>query len=164
MTVIRASVRPRLALVIALLGALLAGGSMLRGDQSVKAEPARKKTAPLEGAWRKFGVRNPDTGKIERVQDGGGETIKMITGGRWSWTHTQGDRAVAGLGGTYTLKDDEYTETVEYSIGPGFEAHIGRPFTYTVKFDGDKFSMTGTIEVRGMRFTIDEVWERVAAR
>ena len=138
-----------------------AGGTCLRGDEPAKASATGRAIA--EGAWRKLGNRNPQTGKIDPPPEGL-ETIKLIVGGRWVWTLTKDGRAIAGLGGTYTIKDDQYTERVEYAITDGFEAHIGRSFTFTSKYEGNTWNMKGTLVVRDMEFKIDEDWERVTPK
>ena len=84
-----------------------------------------------------------------------GGRLKFLTGKHW--TVTQADPKT-GLtifhhGGTYTLKGDEYIETVEYA-NESTTNLISQAFKFTVKVEGDTLTQTGI----GNPWT--EIWKR----
>jgi hypothetical protein len=62
------------------------------------------------------------------------------------------------LGGTYTLKGDEYVETPEYGVGDVLDQLKGKPQVFKWKIEGNKWYHTGKLS---SGLTIEEVWERV---
>lgn len=74
--------------------------------------------APLAGAWRITG-REGQNGEIAVIRKGPRRTIKIMSGTRFQWTaYNVETKQFSGCGGgTYILKDGQYTETIEYFLG-----------------------------------------------
>jgi hypothetical protein len=76
-----------------------------------------------------------------RVSDANVGELKFIGDRHWSVSRLKPGtgRLDYHMGGTYTLKGDEYVETVEYGTG----GPIGETFTYKLTVEGDRFVQTG---------------------
>lgn len=84
-----------------------------------------------------------------------GRGFKFITASHWLVTQADEKTGVVVIhhGGTYTLKGNRYTETVQYA-DPSSVNFIGREFNFTIKVEGDTLTSTGTDN------SWNEVWKR----
>ena len=76
-----------------------------------------------------------------RVSEANVGELKFIGDKHWSVSRLKPGtgRLDYHMGGTYTLNDNEYVETVEYGTG----GPIGETFTYKLTVEGDKFIQAG---------------------
>jgi hypothetical protein len=148
----------RLSLVVLVVSCLGLGLWETKGQDKDK-EPAAKAKAPMEGAWNQASQIDAETGKSVTLPDGVKMT-KIITGGRWNWTVVTEGRIVAAAGGTYTLKDDVFTENVMFIAGDTLKHLVGKSFAYPVKIEDGKWHLQGTFKLDEGDMVIDEIWER----
>ena len=121
---------------------------------------ADDKANPVEGAWNQVEQKNGESQQYVKPPEGTVMT-ECIVGGRFIWTVVEKGKVTAIAGGRYKVDKDKFTEIIEYVSGAGVpESFVGSSFEFTVKFDGDKMSKVGTIQVGGQDYKIDEKWER----
>jgi uncharacterized protein (DUF2147 family) len=88
--------------------------------------------------------------------------LKTFTGTRWSAAWYSRDKKVfegAG-GGTYLLKGNQYTETVEYYSWDA--PTVGKTFTFTMSIENGMLHQSGFIEYRdNKRYIIDEWYKKI---
>src|SRR5271154_3045117 len=142
------------------IGLLLLGGGIGLGlwntsrpsmAYSNAALPSQLIGNNLIGVW--IFVGEPDN-VSEAPATGGG--LKFFTGKHWCITQAN---PTSGLtiyhhGGTYTLKGDQYAETVEYA-NENTKSLIKKTFHFTIKIEGVTLTQTGTDN------SWSEVWKRV---
>ena len=124
---------------------------VLRADDKAPATASASNLAKeLQGTWVLIGK----PGEAEETP-GKGSRLKFITGKHWTITQADPETGVTVFhhGGTYSLKGDEYVETVEYANESTKEL-IKQTFKFTMKVEGDKLTQTGI----GNPF--NEVWKR----
>jgi len=104
----------------------------------------------LVGTWILVGK----PGEVGQAPATGGR-LKFFTGRHWTVTQADPDTGVTLFhhGGTYTLKGNEYLETVEYA-NESTKDLIKQTFKFSIKVEGDTFTQTGI----GNPWT--EVWKR----
>lgn len=92
----------------------------------------------LVGAWTMVGT--PDGEKAPEGQ----RQLKFIGEKGWmiSISDTKTGKVAFHHGGTFTLKGDEYTETLEYANESTSEM-IGQSFKFKVKVEGDTLTQIG---------------------
>lgn len=133
-----------LVAVVSLCGTIAVSRADLRSNGV--AERGR-----LEGTWTHSFKGNRDL-----VQ------IKILNQDHFVWsTYERKTREViATAGGTYTFKDNTYKERVDFGhfAAAGFQETVGKEQTFTVKFDGDKWFVSGTLS-NGVE--IKEEWRRL---
>lgn len=139
------------ALVCMGLGAILGG---LRADNASKEKTLR---ASLVGTWRLTSMKvNSKENNLPQTFI----TYKHVTPVGFIWlSHDKATGKVfRAAGGTYTVRDDTYTETVEYGMSSDFEVVKNAQHAFTAQVDTDTWHHTGKL-ANGT--TIEEVWERV---
>jgi hypothetical protein len=118
-----------------------------------KATPA---AAPLQLAKALIGtwILAGEPGKVGEVPEAGGR-LKFFTGRHWAITQADPQTGVTLFhhGGTYTLKGNEYLETVEYA-NENTTNLIKQTFKFTLQIEGDTLTQTGV----GNAW--NEVWKR----
>ena len=112
----------------------------------------------LDGAWQLVSIKDPRTKRM-RPLPAGIEMIKLVAGGRYSWTVVQQGKAVAGAGGRYKVNGDSYTEEVTYALGDNNQAMVGHSFDFTWKIENGKWHHVGTLKVGTVAQEVDELWE-----
>jgi hypothetical protein len=116
--------------------------------------------ANIKGAWKLLRAQYGESAMKDQSPDD--FAYKLITDTRWSSAYYNlKEKTFEGAGGgTYTLKGDQYTETIEYfSWEP--EA-TGKKFNFTLKIEKGLLHQVGTIEYKGNpKYVIDEWYERV---
>ena len=92
----------------------------------------------------------------------GYSTLKMITPTHFIWTMIDKDGNIAsGAGGTYTMKDGVYTETILYTL-PGMQSWKGKKGIYNVEIKGNQLNISGYLEFDNERKIENiESWEKV---
>ncbi|MBD2755071.1 membrane or secreted protein [Spirosoma validum] len=127
-------------------------------SQSVKQTFTRieEKSTPLTGLWRITGRAN-DAGQITTMQRGPRKTIKLLTGSRFQWAaiNPQTKQFSGTGGGTYTLKDGQYTETIDFFSRDN--SRVGRSLTFSTEINGTEWHHTGQSSTGG---TVNEIWSR----
>lgn len=122
------------------------------------AEEKEAPKNPLLGSWElvrfKYGDA-PDYSDFAK----GTRRLKLITDTHWSWVQydTAGLKEVkSGMGGPYTLKGEDYTETAEFATGE-MVRFLDKTHPFKVRVEGDKWFLSGTL-ANGLR--IEEIWQR----
>ena len=129
--------------------ALVTSPPDIRGDDA-------KADNKLIGTWKVISAKY-DGKEVKRPD--GYTHLKHVTPTQFMWAIYDGEGKVeAVLGGSYTLKGNEYIEVPEYGMGGALEQLKGKPQTFTWKVDGNKWHHTGKLS---SGLTIEEVWERV---
>lgn len=109
------------------------------------------KTSPLDGTWElASGQPLPK----------GARDIKIIADGHFIFVayDTESGKPLYTGGGTYILKGRFYTEHINFMSDEISAGMIGKDQNFSIKWDGDKFTQTGTLS-NGK--TLSEVWNRV---
>jgi beta-lactamase regulating signal transducer with metallopeptidase domain len=121
----------------ALLFAIL-GLATLTDAQSGKSENPRL-SKDLIGTWVFVGA----VGEAGETPASGGRH-KEITDGQWSLTETDPKTGVTNFhhGGIWSLKGNEYAETVQYANASTAEL-LKRTFKFTAKVEGDTLTLIG---------------------
>lgn len=111
---------------------------------------------PLTGLWRITGRAN-DAGQVSPLQRGPRKTIKLLTGSRFQWAaiNPQTKQFFGTGGGTYTLKDGQYTETIDFFSRDN--SRVGRSLTFKADLAGTEWRHSGQSSTGG---TVNEVWSR----
>jgi hypothetical protein len=132
----------------------LAAAFALASARSPADEP--KPENKLVGTWKRVSAKYDGT---EANLPAGYTALKHVTPTQFMWAVYDGDGKVeAALGGSYTLKGDDYVETPEYGVGDILGQLKGKPQAFTWKVDGNKWHHMGKLS---SGLTIEEVWERV---
>jgi hypothetical protein len=130
--------------------------SLAQVSKIAKKKASAKPT--LDGAWRLVSIKDPRTQRM-RPLPGGIETIKLLVGGRYSWTVVQNGKAVGGAGGRYKVDGESYTEDVTYALGDNNQVMVGHSFDFTWKIENGKWHHMGTLKVGTAAQEVDELWE-----
>lgn len=111
---------------------------------------------PLTGLWRITG-RATDGGQVTAMQRGPRKTIKLLTGSRFQWAaiNPQTKQFSGTGGGTYTLKDGNYTETIDFFSRDN--SRVGRSLTFKADLTGTEWRHSGQSSTGG---PVNEVWSR----
>ncbi|WP_461088001.1 membrane or secreted protein [Spirosoma gilvum] len=111
---------------------------------------------PLTGLWRITGRAN-DAGQMTTMQRGSRKTIKLLTGSRFQWVavNPQTKQFSGTGGGTYTLKDGKYTETID--LFSRDNSRVGRSLTFGADIQNNEWHHTGQSSTGG---AVNEIWSR----
>lgn len=110
----------------------------------------------LVGLWRITGRAN-ETGQLTTMPRGARKTIKLMTGSRFQWAaiNPETKQFFGTGGGTYTLADGKYTETIDFFSRDN--SRVGRSLTFMADLSQDTWRHTGQSSTGGK---VDEVWSR----
>ena len=124
--------------------------------RSEEAKGDAKSENKLVGTWKLVSAKY---GGQEVQRPEGLTQLKHVTPTQFMWAvyDTEG-RVSSALGGSYTLKGDNYVETPEYGVGDVVDQLKGKPQEFTWKIEGNKWYHNGKLS---SGLTIEEVWERV---
>jgi hypothetical protein len=123
-------------------------------DEPKKADTHRDNK--LTGTWKRVSAKFDGQ---ESALPAGFTQLKHVTPTQFMWAvYGEDGKVVAALGGTYSLKGDEYVETPEYGVGDNLDALKGKPQEFKWKIEGNKWYHNGKLSTG---LTIEEVWERV---
>ncbi len=115
----------------------------------------------LTGAWKIVRSQYGEDKMLDRGKDDD-IAIKIFSKTRWTGTfYDRTNKKFGGSGGgTYALKGDQYTETLEYFSWES-EA-VGKTFTFVMKMENGLLHQKGIIEYKGSKnYLIDEWYKRV---
>ena len=115
---------------------------------------------PLPGTWELIRMKYGPATEFSNFPKER-RRLKLITDTHWSWVEydTVGKKEVKmGAGGVYVLKDDIYTETMEFATGEYMLALLDKKHAFKVRVEGDKWFVTGELN-NGLK--IEEIWQRV---
>jgi hypothetical protein len=84
--------------------------------------------------------------------------MKLITDTHFTWVgfSTIDKKVSSSAGGKYTLDGNTYTESIDFGLN--MDTYIGQKHAFTVKVEGDRLFMSGSLS-DGL--SIAEIWERV---
>jgi hypothetical protein len=112
-------------------------------------------STPLSHLWQIVGRAQQD-GSMGEIKKGARKTVKIMTNNRFQWIalNTQ-TKAFSGTGGgTYTLKDGKYTETIEFFSRDN--TRVGASLVFDAKVEGNKWIHTGKSSKGD---PVHEIWE-----
>ena len=120
------------------------------GAETGKDEVTGKLRQQLLGAW----IMAPKSGADAAADSRIGVQQKFFGLGHWIYTLSDPETGelVGSHGGTYTLKGDEYEETIVYAAF-STEEMIGQSFKFKLTVDGDRLMQRGI----GNRFNEDYI-------
>lgn len=132
-------------------------------SNQVQASPSPKSAAAtlsdLMGTWRIVSYKYGDEAKFtawpkDQVM------LKHMTATHFTWaTYDAKTGKVSRMaGGTYSFKNNEYVENLQYGMGDDVTALIGKPQKFTDQVDGAQWHHSGLLS-QGLK--IEEKWERV---
>ncbi|WP_080241088.1 membrane or secreted protein [Spirosoma rigui] len=110
----------------------------------------------LVGLWRITGRTN-DAGQLMTMPRGARKTIKLMTGSRFQWAaiNPETKQFFGTGGGTYTLADGNYTETIDFFSRDN--SRVGRSLRFNADVSQNSWHHTGQSSTGGK---VDEVWSR----
>jgi len=117
-------------------------------------------SAPLNhlGTWQLVSLKY---GEESKWSDAPPEQrrLKHITATHFTWVAYEGasGKVLTMAGGTYTLSEGAYAETIDYA-GEGMTDYLGKKQSFTIRVEGDKLHQSGQLS-DGLK--IEEVWQRV---
>jgi hypothetical protein len=111
------------------------------------------------GAWQLTSFKYGDTQEGFTDYPEGPRRIKLITDTHFTWVEfdVATKRAEGMAGGACSRIGDSYTESIDFA-DLGMSPYLGAKHTFTVRVEGDKFFLSGSL-ADGL--VIEEVWERV---
>jgi len=114
-------------------------------------------STPATATYRITGRMSND-GKITTMQRGARKTLKMLTGTRFQWAaiNPETKQFMGTGGGTYSIKDGKYTETIEFFSRDNSRVGASLTFDYDLK-DGKDWHHSG-LSSAGAK--IYEVWSK----
>jgi len=124
----------------------------------LKFQRADNGSAPLAGVWQISG-RNDKDGNFTKIKHSGTrKTLKLLTGTYFQWFAIDpGEKKFFGTGGgTYTFKDGEYTENIEFFSKDN--SRVGASLKFNDKIENEKWNHTG-LSSKGE--PLNEVWEKI---
>jgi hypothetical protein len=136
-------------------GCLVVVAVLAAAAQADDPKDEAKADNKLVGTWKRVSAKFD--GKDSALPEGHTQ-LKHVTPTQFTWlVYGEDGKVAAALGGTYTLKGDEYVETPEYGM-EGYEQLKGKPQVFKWKLEGNKWYHNGKLSTG---LTIEEVWERV---
>lgn len=114
------------------------------------------KTGNLDGLWR-ITSRVNEAGVMTEMQKGDRKTLKICSAGRFQWfAINPAEKGFYGTGGgTYTLTDGKYTETIEFFSRDN--SRVGTSLGFEATINENKWRHSGKSSVGK---PVDEIWER----
>jgi hypothetical protein len=138
---------------------LLAAITSTRAETPTKIETDEKVLRErLVGSWKILSASfngKPSKLHAESV------TIKHITPVHIIWIGYQPEQRqiFRSSGGSWTIRDGKYSETMRYGIGENFrEKSFGKSFSFDCRFEGNKWIQSGTMPDGTV---LEEIWQRI---
>jgi hypothetical protein len=116
----------------------------------------------IKGAWKMLKSKYGDEKEFVNYKKDELASYKMFTGSRWAASvyDLQKKKISGTAGGSYTVKGDQYVETVEYYSWNA--ATEGKVFTFTLKIENGMLHQFGHMEYQdNPKYLIDEWYTRV---
>ena len=118
----------------------------------------KKDSAPIQGTWQlvsyKYGAASSSFSDCsENIRH-----IKVINETHFIWVifDTLSRRVVSSAGGSYTLKGNTYTESIDFGLE--MDPYLKNKCPYTVKVEEDMLFQSGFLTPT---YKIEEIWKRV---
>ena len=89
---------------------------------------------------------------------GGQRHVKIVSDTHFAFGSMEADGDIFAGGGTYALTDSTYTEDIRYHTLGWL---VGQRLEFKHYFEDGKWYHTGTFDIKGHRFTVNEIWQRV---
>ena len=131
---------------------------ILAAHNSAASEPKGEATTAnrLVGTWK---LVSANYGGRESTLPKEATTLKHVTPMHYMWVTFDKDGQVTRTqGGPYMFDGGVLKSTPEYGLGREFEPIKGKQQLFKVKFDGNRWTQSGTLSTGT---TLEEVWERV---
>jgi len=127
----------------------------LAGEEIWERIDASAPASTLAGVWRITG--REQEGKMVAMPAGARKTIKILSGTRFQWAAINPEtRQLFGTGGgTYSLTNGKYTETIEFF--PRDPQRVGMSLTFDAAVNGKRWEHQGK-STAGT--PVHEVWEK----
>ncbi|MCY7352656.1 MAG: membrane or secreted protein [Cytophagaceae bacterium] len=134
----------------------LSNAQMTLGSLNFERIDEPSAQTPLAGLWRITGREGQD-GQMGTMQRGARKTIKLLTGTRFQWAaiNPQTKQFSGCGGGTYTMKDGKYTETIDFFSRDN--TRVGRSLSFDYSLSGDVWDHRGMSSTGGK---VHEAWSR----
>jgi hypothetical protein len=103
--------------------------------------------------WYKYGTNQTGFTDFPQSQ----RRIKLITETHFTWVQfdTATKKVSGTAGGTYSLNENTYTESIDFGLA--MDTYLGQKHAFTIRVEGEKFSLSGSL-ADGLK--IEEVWQR----
>lgn len=110
------------------------------------------------GTWQLVSFKYGEESKWSDAPEGQ-RRLKLITDTHFTWVayEVASGKVQSMAGGTYTLTNGAYTESIVYA-GEGMTDYLGKKQSFTIRVEGDKLHQSGQLS-DGLK--IEEVWQRV---
>jgi hypothetical protein len=133
------------------------GRAAPQAAETKDATSDQDQTKLVEGVWRIAGIGGNQGKEFSTPPY---DEYKIMTAGHYLWLSfdPRTGQVVRSGGGTYTLKNGNYTARVECSNSDDLRAIIGQEYQGTCRVEGKKWYHYGSMP-NGAGF--DELWERV---
>jgi len=89
---------------------------------------------------------------------GGHRHIKVLTDTHFAFGSRETGGGIFAGGGTYSFTDSTYTENIQYHT---LDWLVGQRLEFKHYFEDGKWYHSGTFAIKGRRFTVNEIWEKV---
>jgi hypothetical protein len=110
----------------------------------------------LAGNWQ-ITARAGQDGQMNEMKRGPRKTLKICSGTRFQWIAINPEtKEFSGTGGgTYTLKDSKYVETIEFFSRDN--SRVGASLAFDAKVEGEKWHHSGKSSKGD---NVNEIWEK----
>ncbi len=114
----------------------------LNWHEELTLDPIATKTQDLDGEWL-FATRGPDTGQERRDEKSSRKTLKFLKDGTFQWIayDTESFQFSGTGGGSYSSKDNVYTEHIEFFSKDN--SRVGATLNFNYKLNGNDWQHTG---------------------
>ena len=128
----------------------------LQGDTKVTWTWIEEHQSDLAGCWR-ITARVGNDGTMNAMPQGARKTLKIMSGTRFQWfAINPSTKQFSGTGGgTYTLVDGKYTETIEFFSRD--KSRVGSSLSFDAKVDGGTWDHSGKSSTGN---PVHEIWTR----
>ncbi|MGX5819655.1 hypothetical protein ACWKWU_15770 [Chitinophaga lutea] len=110
----------------------------------------------MAGLWTITGREN--NGQWGVIKPGARKTVKLLTGSRFQWAaiNTETGQFFGTGGGTYTVKDGQYTETLRFFSRDN--SKVGNSLSFAAKVEDKKWQHSGKSSTGN---PVNEIWSRL---
>lgn len=153
-------VRTRWLVSLAVCGLVGFAGwlTMIPSAAVTQAEADRELKEKLIGSWKIVSASiDGKASELHRTSI----TLKHITPVHLIWIGYQPEdrRIFRSAGGSWTLQDGRYVETMRYGLAEKFKQEsFGKSFAFDCRFEGDRWIQSGKL---GNGVFLEEIWQRV---
>ena len=119
-------------------------------------QESKKSSGSHLGTWQlasfKYGTNESGFTDFSQSQ----RRIKLITETHFTWIEfdATSKKVRSTAGGAYSLSGNTYTESIDFGLG--MDTYLGQKHTFTIRVEGDKFFLSGSL-ADGLK--IEEVWQ-----